>query len=103
MLDNRRIHFVGQRNFGCTSREHAAWAMEDFGFRAVIAPSFADIFRSNALKNGILPIVLSAPQVDQLFVEMYAVEGYRLVIDLEARTLLRPSGESWPFSGSISP
>lgn len=89
---------LARENFGCgSSREHAAWAMEDFGFRTVIAPSFADIFRSNALKNGILPIVLPASQVDQLFGEMYAAEGYRLVIDLEACTVLRPNGESWPF------
>ncbi len=89
---------VARENFGCgSSREHAAWAMEDFGFRAVIAPSFADIFRSNALKNGILPIALSSSQVEQLFTEMYAEEGYRLIIDLEACALVLPSGDQWPF------
>ncbi|GIR83172.1 MAG: hypothetical protein CM15mP84_09200 [Cellvibrionales bacterium] len=65
--DIRAPRFAGKENFGCgSSREHAAWAMEDYGFRAVIAPSFADIFRSNALKNGILPVALSASEVDLL-------------------------------------
>ena len=74
---------LARENFGCgSSREHAAWAMEDYGFRAVIAPSFADIFRSNALKNGILPVALSASEVDLLFEATYAREGYRLQIDL---------------------
>ena len=71
--------------------------MEDFGFRSVIAPSFADIFRSNALKNGILPITLSAAQVDTLFVDVHAQEGYRLAIDLEACELMLPNGDAWPF------
>ena len=89
---------LARDNFGCgSSREHAPWALDDYGFRVILAPSYADIFFNNCFKNGILPIVLSAPRVDQLFVEMYAVEGYRLVIDLEACTLLRPNGESWPF------
>ncbi len=89
---------LARENFGCgSSREHAAWAMEDFGFRAVIAPSFADIFRSNALKNGILPIVLPADQVDTLFVATRAEEGYALTIDLEACTILLPDGLLWSF------
>ena len=89
---------LARENFGCgSSREHAAWAMEDFGFRSVIAPSFADIFRSNALKNGILPIALPAAQVDTLFAEVRAQEGYRLVIDLEACELILPNGDTWPF------
>ena len=89
---------LARENFGCgSSREHAAWAMEDFGFRAVIAPSFADIFRSNALKNGILPIVLPADQVDTLFSALRAEEGYTLTIDLEACTILLPHGALWSF------
>ena len=89
---------LARENFGCgSSREHAAWAMEDFGFRAVIAPSFADIFRSNALKNGILPIVLPADQVDTLFVATRAEEGYALTIDLEVCTILLPDGLLWSF------
>ena len=89
---------LARENFGCgSSREHAAWAMEDFGFRSVIAPSFADIFRSNALKNGILPIALPAARVDTLFAEVRAQEGYRLVIDLEACELILPNGDTWPF------
>lgn len=89
---------LARENFGCgSSREHAAWAMEDFGFRVVIAPSFADIFSSNALKNGILPIVLSAARVDQLFGALLAEEGYALKIDLEACTIRLPDGEHWSF------
>ena len=89
---------LARENFGCgSSREHAAWAMEDFGFRAVIAPSFADIFRSNAFKNGILPVVLPADQVDTLFSALRAEEGYTLTIDLEACTILLPHGVLWSF------
>jgi 3-isopropylmalate/(R)-2-methylmalate dehydratase small subunit len=71
--------------------------MEDFGFRAVIAPSFADIFRSNALKNGILPIMLPADQVETLFSALRAEEGYTLTIDLETCTILLPDGSLWSF------
>ena len=89
---------LARENFGCgSSREHAAWAMEDFGFRCVIAPSFADIFRSNALKNGILPITLSADEVNTLFARLYQEEGFRLLIDLEAKTIALPEGERWSF------
>lgn len=87
-----------RRNFGCgSSREHAPWALEDFGFRAVIAPSFADIFYNNAFKNGILLIKLSEEQVDRLFVEVEANPGYRLTIDLEKQQVATPSGETLTF------
>ena len=89
---------LARSNFGCgSSREHAPWALTDYGFRAIIAPSFADIFHSNCFKNGLLPIVLDAEIVSQLFDEMYATEGYRLDIDLEAQTVTTPSGESFEF------
>ena len=86
-------------NFGCgSSREHAPWALDDFGFRAVIAPSFADIFYNNCFKNGLLPIVLEDFVVDQLFGEMYANEGYELVIDLATQRVVTPSGSSHAFA-----
>lgn len=89
---------LARENFGCgSSREHAPWALDDFGFRAIIAPSFADIFFNNCFKNGLLPIVLDENVVDKLFQEMYATEGYRLTIDLEKQQVLTPSGESIPF------
>ena len=89
---------LARENFGCgSSREHAAWAMEDFGFRAVIAPSFADIFRSNAFKNGILPIELAASQVETLFQAVQAEEGFALDIDLEDCTVTLPQGDTWSF------
>ena len=89
---------LARENFGCgSSREHAAWAMQDYGFRCVIAPSFADIFRSNAFKNGVLPIELPGAVVDTLFAEMYAEAGYRLKINLEACKIQKPSGESLSF------
>lgn len=89
---------LARENFGCgSSREHAAWAMDDFGFRAVIAPSFADIFRSNALKNGILPVTLSSEQVDELFEALYAEAGYSLTVDLQACTVSLPNDEAWSF------
>lgn len=87
-----------RRNFGCgSSREHAPWALEDFGFRAVIAPSFADIFYNNAFKNGILLVKLSEQQVDRLFVEVEASPGYRVNIDLEKQQVTMPSGETLTF------
>ncbi|MGR9087341.1 MAG: 3-isopropylmalate dehydratase small subunit [Gammaproteobacteria bacterium] len=80
-----------RENFGCgSSREHAPWALEDYGFRAIIAPSFADIFYNNCFKNGLLPIVLSSREVDTLFGELSP--GYRLTIDLEAQQITTPSG-----------
>jgi 3-isopropylmalate/(R)-2-methylmalate dehydratase small subunit len=89
---------LARDNFGCgSSREHAPWAIEDYGFRAIIAPSFADIFFSNCYKNGVLPIVLTAASVDKLFAECSAREGYRLEIDLQAQTVITPSGESFGF------
>ena len=87
-----------RKNFGCgSSREHAPWALDDYGFRAVIAPSFADIFFNNCYKNGLLPIVLTEEQVDQLFKEVEATEGYQLSIDLAEQTLTTPSGETFKF------
>lgn len=89
---------LARDNFGCgSSREHAPWALLDFGFRAIIAPSFADIFFNNCFKNGILPIVLDAAQVSTLFDEVAAIERYRLTIDLESQTITRPNGERWSF------
>jgi len=89
---------LARENFGCgSSREHAPWALDDYGFRCVIAPSYADIFFNNCFKNGILPIVLSDEIVDQLFTEMYAEEGYTLSVDLEAQTVVTPKGESFSF------
>ena len=87
-----------RKNFGCgSSREHAPWALDDYGFRAVIAPSFADIFFNNCYKNGLLPIVLTEEQVDELFKEVEATEGYQLSIDLAEQTLTTPSGETFTF------
>ena len=87
-----------RKNFGCgSSREHAPWALDDYGFRAVIAPSFADIFFNNCYKNGLLPIVLTEEQVDQLFKEVGANEGYQLSIDLAEQTLTTPNGETFKF------
>ena len=89
---------LARKNFGCgSSREHAPWALEDFGFRAVIAPSYADIFYNNCFKNGLLPVVLSEQQLDVLFAEMYADEGYQLTIDLVQQKVVRPNGESFEF------
>ncbi|MCQ8102536.1 3-isopropylmalate dehydratase small subunit [Methylomonas sp. SURF-2] len=85
-----------RENFGCgSSREHAPWALEDYGFRAVIAPSFADIFFNNCFKNGILPIVLPAETVDRLFREM--ADGYQLTIDLQSQTITTPAGQQIGF------
>ncbi len=85
-------------NFGCgSSREHAPWALEDYGFRCVIAPSFADIFYNNCFKNGILPIVLPEHVVADLFDAMYATEGYTLDVDLESQTVTTPEGEIFSF------
>ncbi len=89
---------LARDNFGCgSSREHAPWALDDYGFRAVIAPSFADIFFNNCYKNGVLPIVLPADTVDLLFQETQATEGYRLNVDLAAQTVTTPSGKSFSF------
>lgn len=89
---------LARENFGCgSSREHAPWALEDFGIRSVIAPSFAEIFYNNCFKNGLLPIVLSDAQVDQLFKETAATAGYELSIDLEKQVVVTPSGEELAF------
>jgi 3-isopropylmalate/(R)-2-methylmalate dehydratase small subunit len=89
---------VAGDNFGCgSSREHAPWAIKDFGIRCVIAPSFADIFYNNCFKNGILPIVLAADVVDSLFRELYATEGYELTVDLEAQQVTTPTGDVYSF------
>ena len=89
---------LARRNFGCgSSREHAPWALEDFGFKVVIAPSFADIFYNNAFKNGILLITLAEEEVDRLFAEVEANEGYQLDIDLEHQRVITPSGEILEF------
>ena len=89
---------LARENFGCgSSREHAPWALEDYGFRCVIAPSFADIFYNNCFKNGILPIVLPAQDVERLFQDMYAQEGYQLTVDLEQQQVRTPSGEVFKF------
>ncbi len=89
---------LGRENFGCgSSREHAPWALEDYGIRAIIAPSFADIFYNNCFKNGLLPIVLDEKIVDRLFREAFEEEGYRLLIDLDSQTVKTPSGEKLAF------
>lgn len=87
-----------RENFGCgSSREHAPWALEDSGFRVIIASSFADIFFNNCFKNGMLPIVLSADVVDTLFQEVFAQDGYQLIVDLKAQTVTSPSGAIYAF------
>ena len=89
---------LARDNFGCgSSREHAPWALDDYGFRVIIAPSFADIFFNNCFKNGILPIVLDKDIVDQLFKEVEAQEGYQLTIDLPAQTITKPDGSTIAF------
>ena len=89
---------LARENFGCgSSREHAPWALEDYGFRAIIAPSFADIFFNNCFKNGILPIVLDANLVDELFQEVYANEGYQLTVDLALQSISTPAGKTISF------
>lgn len=89
---------LARENFGCgSSREHAPWALEEFGFRCIIAPSFADIFFNNCFKNGVLPVVLSAEVVSLLFSEMYASDGYQLTVDLEEQCVIKPDGQAYKF------
>ena len=89
---------LARKNFGCgSSREHAPWALDDYGFRCVIAPSFADIFFANCFKNGLLPLVLSEEKVERLFAECVAFPGYRLTIDLPRQRVVKPDGEEWAF------
>src|SRR5712664_4177068 len=96
-LNESRYHgasiLIAGKNFGCgSSREHAPWALADYGFRVIIAPSFADIFFNNCFKNGLLPIVLSGAVVDRLFQEVEATPNYRLKVDLSAQTVVMPEG-----------
>ena len=87
---------LARENFGCgSSREHAPWALEEYGFRTVIAPSFADIFFNNCFKNGMLPVILSEADVDELFNECFANEGYQLTIDLPNQKVISPSGKEY--------
>ena len=89
---------LARKNFGCgSSREHAPWALEEYGFRTVIAPSFADIFYNNCFKNGMLPVVLSESDVDDLFNECFANVGYQLTVDLENQKVVSPSGKEYAF------
>jgi 3-isopropylmalate/(R)-2-methylmalate dehydratase small subunit len=89
---------LARKNFGCgSSREHAPWALDQFGFRAIIAPSYADIFFNNSFKNGLLPIVLPDAQVAALFDELAAFPGYSLTIDLERQQVIKPDGQELPF------
>ncbi len=84
--------------FGCgSSREHAPWALEDFGFQVIIASSYADIFFNNSFKNGLLPIVLDEAIIDQLFIEVAATEGYELTVDLENQNIVKPNSDAIPF------
>jgi 3-isopropylmalate/(R)-2-methylmalate dehydratase small subunit len=89
---------LARQNFGCgSSREHAPWALEQYGFRALIAPSYADIFFNNCFKNGLLPIVLPEAQVSRLFDEVAAFPGYTLTIDLPRQVVVKPDGSELPF------
>ena len=89
---------LARKNFGCgSSREHAPWALDQYGFRAIIAPSFADIFFNNCFKNGLLPIVLPEAVVDKLFSEALAFPGFSLTVDLERQCVIRPQGEEIAF------
>lgn len=93
---------LARSNFGCgSSREHAPWALLDYGFRCVIAPSFADIFFNNCFKNGILPIVLDEQQVETLFQECYAQEGYTIKVDLEQQKIVTATGVEFTFAVDI--
>ena len=94
---------LARRNFGCgSSREHAPWALADYGFRAIIAPSYADIFNNNCYKNGLLPIVLSESEVDRLFADTFAFPGFKLTIDLE-RQLVSTVDGSLAFAFDVQP
>jgi 3-isopropylmalate/(R)-2-methylmalate dehydratase small subunit len=102
VLNQAKYHgasiLLARKNFGCgSSREHAPWALVQYGFRAVIAPSFADIFMNNCYKNGLLPIVLTESQVDRLFNETVAFNGYQVTIDLEKQVVIAADGQSYDF------
>jgi 3-isopropylmalate/(R)-2-methylmalate dehydratase small subunit len=89
---------LARRNFGCgSSREHAPWALDQYGFRALIAPSFADIFFNNCFKNGLLPIVLPSGEVAKLFDEVAVFPGYSLTVDLPRQVVVKPDGSELPF------
>ncbi|HEU4855636.1 MAG TPA: 3-isopropylmalate dehydratase small subunit [Nitrosospira sp.] len=89
---------LARTNFGCgSSREHAPWALQDYGFQVIIAPSFADIFFNNCFKIGLLPVVLGADSVDQLFHEVEATEGYRLAVHLQHQSVTTPAGKTFFF------
>jgi 3-isopropylmalate/(R)-2-methylmalate dehydratase small subunit len=89
---------LARENFGCgSSREHAPWALDEYGFRCVIAPSYADIFFNNSFKNGLLPIILSDAEVDELFKQVEANPGYQLQVDLASQTVTRPDGQTHKF------
>jgi len=89
---------LARQNFGCgSSREHAPWALQQYGFRVLIAPSFADIFFNNTFKNGVLPIVLPEAQVARLFDEVAAFPGYQLIVDLPRQVVVKPDGSELPF------
>ena len=93
---------LARENFGCgSSREHAPWALADYGFRAIIAPSFADIFFNNCFKNGLLPIRLDAASMDELFKVVEGAPGYRLTIDLEQQSITTPDGKVYKFEVEI--
>ena len=107
VLNHRRYQgatiLLGRRNFGCgSSREHAPWALLDYGFRAIIAPSYADIFHNNCYKNGLLPIVLQEREVDRLFADTAVFPGFKLVIDLERQTVSTTDG-SLTFAFEVDP
>jgi len=90
---------LARKNFGCgSSREHAPWALEDYGFNVVIAPSYADIFYNNCFKNGVLPVILTEDEVDILFLELEATEGYELDVNLASQTVTSDSGQVFKFS-----
>lgn len=89
---------LARKNFGCgSSREHAPWALEEYGFRTVIAPSYADIFFNNSFKNGLLPIILTEAEVDELFKAVTAIERYQLTVDLATQTISTPEGKQYYF------
>ena len=89
---------IARSNFGCgSSREHAPWALQQYGFRAILAPSFADIFFNNCFKNGLLPIVLPESAIARLFDEVYAFPGYQLIVDLPRQVVVKPDGAELPF------
>jgi len=89
---------LARKNFGCgSSREHAPWALDQYGFRAILAPSFADIFFNNSFKNGLLPIVLAQAQIGRLFDEALVAPGYTLIVDLERQVIVKPQGDELAF------